>query len=177
MIKNIKPTTESATFRLNSIVLNKLSSRAELQKTSLNVLVNQVLSNYVEWEMDAAKAGWILTQRQVLSKLIDTIDEKTVLAVAEKVAESGGKDSILYMSGKYDLDGLLSNIRISAQRSGFSIKEYANERNLEMIVQHDLGWKWSLFFKHYYQKILHDLKQKSIFDYTETTLVINLVEN
>ena len=175
MIKTKKATTDSVTFRLNSSVLDKLESRAEQQKTSLNMLVNQILSGYVEWEMDSAKAGWVPTQRSILVNLIGHIEEKNILDLAENAAESSSKDSILYMHGKYNLESLLTNIRLSSHRSGFNVKEYGDGDNLEMMIQHDLGWKWSLFFKHYYQKIFHDLKQKVVFDYTETSLVISLV--
>ncbi len=175
MIKTRKATTDSVTFRLNSSVLEELGSRAELQKTSLNVLVNQILSSYIEWDMDAVKAGWIPTQRSILAGLMEVLDEKVILNIAEKAAESSGKNAILYMYGKYNLESLLTNIRVSAHRSGFNIKEYEENRNLEIVIQHELGWKWSLFFKFYYQKILHDLKQRAIFDYTDTSLVINLI--
>jgi hypothetical protein len=175
LIKTRKAATDSVTFRLNTAVLEKLASRADIQKTSLNVLVNQVLSSYVEWEMDAARAGWIPIQRSILTGLIDTSDEKTILDIAEKSAQSSAKDSILYMYGKYNLENLLTNIRASAQRSGFHTREYEEEGNLEIVLQHDLGWKWSLFFKFYYEKIFHDLKQRVIFDYTDASLIINLV--
>lgn len=175
MIKTKKATTDSVTFRLNSVVLEKLDAKASQQKTSLNVLINQILAGYIEWEMDSAKAGWVPTQRSVLINLIESLDDKTVLDVAEKAAASGGKDSILYMHGKYNLDSLLTNIRISSQRSGFSIKEYSDGSNLELVIQHELSWKWSLFYKFYYQRIFHDLKQRVIFDYTDTSLVINII--
>lgn len=176
MIKTKKATTDSVTFRLNSSVLDKLDGRAEQQKTSLNVLVNQILSGYVEWEMDSAKAGWVPTQRSILVNLIEHIDEDAILNIAEKAAESSSKDSILYMHGKYNVESLLTNIRLSSQRSGFNVKEYGEDANLELMIQHDLGWKWSLFFKHYYQRIFHDLKKRVIFDYTDTSLVISLTE-
>lgn len=177
MIKTKRATTDSITFRLNASVLSKLAVHADAQKTSLNVLVNQILSSYVEWEMDAVKAGWIPTQRGTLTSLIDAIDEKTISDTAKKVAESSGKDIILYMYGKYNLDNLLASIRSSALRSGFHVKEYDEEGNLSMVMQHDLGWKWSLFFKSYYEAVLHDLKQRVIFDYTDTSLVINLISD
>ena len=175
MIKTRKASSDSVTFRLNSSVLDKLSTRADLQKTSLNVLVNQIMYNYVEWDADSIKAGWIPTQRIVLTKLIDVLDEKIILDIAKQSAKSVGKDSILYMYGKYNLENLLTDIRASAQRSGFSIKEYEEDQNLEIVIQHDLGWKWSVFFKLYYQEILHEINQRVIFDYTDTSLVINLV--
>lgn len=169
-----KASSDSVTFRLNSSVLDKLSKRADLQKTSLNVLVNQILCNYIEWDADAIKAGWVPTQRTILTKLIDALDEKVISEIAEQSAKSSGKDSILYMYGKYNLENLLKNIRSKAQRSGFSIKEYEENQNLEIVIQHDLGWKWSIFFKFYYQEILHEMNQRVIFDYTDTSLIINL---
>ena len=175
MIKTRKVSSDSVTFRLNSLVLDKLSKRADLQKTSLNVLVNQIMQNYVEWDADSIKAGWIPTQRTILTKLVDTLDEKTISDVAKQSAKASGKDSILYMYGKYNLENVLTNIRASAQRSGFSIKEYEENENMEIVIQHELGWKWSIFFKFYYQEILHEINQRVIFDYTDTSLVINLM--
>lgn len=170
-----KASSDSVTFRLNSSILDKLSKRADLQKTSLNVLVNQILHNYIEWDADSIKAGWIPTQRTVLTKLIDVLDEKIISEIAKQSAKSSGKDSILYMYGKYNLENLLKNIRASAQRSGFSIKEYEENQNSEIVIQHDLGWKWSIYFKFYYQEILHEINQRVIFDYTDTSLIMNLV--
>jgi len=46
---------------------------------------------------------------------------------------------------------------------------------MEIVIQHELGWKWSIFFKFYYQEILHEINQRVIFDYTDTSLVINLM--
>lgn len=175
VIKNKKTTTDSITFRLNSDVLKKLVAHAEIQKTSLNVLVNQILSGYVEWEVDSIKAGWIPTQRQILLQLMNALEEKTILKIAETSAESTGKNVIIFMHGKYNLESLLSHIRASSQKSGFNIKEFSDERELQMVVRHDLGWKWSLFNKSYYQTIFHELGQRVILDYTENSLVITVV--
>lgn len=175
VIKTRKASSDSVTFRLNSSVLDKLSKRADLQKTSLNVLVNQILQNYVEWDADSIKAGWIPTQNTILTKLIETLDEKSISDIAKQSAKTCGKDSILYMYGKYNLENLLVNIHASAQRSGFNIKEYDENNSHEIVIQHDLGWKWSIFFKSYYQEIFHEIDQRVLFDYTATTLIINLL--
>jgi hypothetical protein len=44
------------------------------------------------------------------------------------------------------------------------------------IIQHDMGWKCSIFLKSYYENMSHSLEQQAIFDYTEHTIVINLPE-
>ena len=174
MIKTEEASSDSVTFRLNSIVLEKMSKRADLQKTSLNVLVNQILQNYVEWNVDSIKAGWIPVQRTSLMKLVESIDEKNVSNIARESAKLCGKNSILYMYGKYDLEHVLKNIRAKAQRSGHNIKEYDENNNHEIVIQHDLGWNWSIFLKSYYQEIFYEINQRVLFDYTATTLIINM---
>ncbi len=175
LIKTKKTSSDSVTFRLNSAILDKLSTRADLQKTSLNVLMNQILCNYIDWDADAVKAGYMPIQRTTLVKLIDVLDEKIIAEIAEQSAKSNGKNSILYMYGKYNLENVLKNIRAKAHRSGFSIKEYEENQNLEIVIQHNLGWKWSMFSKFYHQEIFHEINQRVIFDYTENSLIMNLV--
>jgi predicted transcriptional regulator len=175
VIKTKKASSDSITFRLNSDVLEKMSKRAELKKISLNVLVNQTLQNYVDWDADSIKAGWIPVQRTTLTKLTESLDEKNISNIAKESAKLCGKNSILYMYGKYDIDHLLKNIRSKAQHSGYNIKEYDEDNHHEIVIQHDMGWKWSIFLKSYYQEVFHEVNQRVLFDYTDTTLIINLL--
>ena len=122
-----------------------MSERANLQKTSLNVLVNQILQNYVEWDADSIKAGWIPVQRTSLMKLVESIDKKNVSNIARESAKLCGKNSILYMYGKYDLEHVLKNIRSKAQRSGHNIKEY-DESNSKGLVYDGSAKKLSYYY-------------------------------
>ena len=58
--------------------------------------MNQILCNYIDWDADSIKAGWMPIQRTTLVKLIDVLDEKIIAEIAEQTAKSSGKDSILY---------------------------------------------------------------------------------
>ena len=42
--------TRSITFRLDSSVIDEMQREADQKETSLNVLVNQVLKRYTEWD-------------------------------------------------------------------------------------------------------------------------------
>ncbi|HEY9491163.1 MAG TPA: hypothetical protein VIP56_04190, partial [Nitrososphaeraceae archaeon] len=49
--------TKSITFRLDSTVVEELQRDANEGEISLNVLVNQVLKRYVEWDRYEIKLG------------------------------------------------------------------------------------------------------------------------
>jgi predicted HicB family RNase H-like nuclease len=49
--------TRSITFRLDSSVIDEIQREADQKETSLNVLVNQVLKRYTEWDRYESKIG------------------------------------------------------------------------------------------------------------------------
>ena len=58
--ENIKPRkTKSITFRLDTMVIEELQREANQGEISLNVLVNQVLRRFVEWDRYENKLGMI----------------------------------------------------------------------------------------------------------------------
>ena len=49
--------TRSITFRLDSSVVDEMQREADQKETSLNVLINQVLKRYTEWDRYESKIG------------------------------------------------------------------------------------------------------------------------
>jgi chemotaxis receptor (MCP) glutamine deamidase CheD len=45
---------------LNKDTLDKIRNLAKREKTSLNLLVNNILESYTQWELNAPQAGWAL---------------------------------------------------------------------------------------------------------------------
>jgi hypothetical protein len=73
--------SRSLTFRLDSKVIEELQTEADNIEVSLNVLVNQILKRYAEWDRYENKIGMMPVPRVILSNLID----KTI-----SVAKSSG---------------------------------------------------------------------------------------
>jgi chromatin remodeling complex protein RSC6 len=63
--------TCSITFRLDSKVIDELQTEADNREVSLNVLVNQVLKRYSEWDRYENKIGMMPVPKIMLSILID----------------------------------------------------------------------------------------------------------
>ncbi|HJU59763.1 MAG TPA: hypothetical protein VJ583_08435 [Nitrososphaeraceae archaeon] len=62
--------SKSTTFRLDSFVLAELQRDANQNEISLNVLVNKILKEYIEWGRYEHKLGLIPVPKILLSSLI-----------------------------------------------------------------------------------------------------------
>jgi hypothetical protein len=172
-----KKQTESVSLRLDSNTWNRIKVFARKQKVSPNALVSQILDSHVEWEANAVAAGWAVMPKPFLIKLFKLIDkdkvEKTIAALSIRMA----KEMNLYMRGRHSLDTWLSILRARAIRSGFNLTEYEDDRTHEIVMQHDMGENWSIYFKTFYENVFHDLGVKTEFDYTDNTLVIKMYKD
>ena len=171
---SLKRRTRSTTYRLPEDMLQDLDAVAKQEEVSQNLLVKQILDSYLRWEVSATKAGWVVMPRAVLMKIIDELDEKSIIKIGSDSAKAVFKDIALFMHGKFDFDAWIAVVRDRCKRSGFHLKETTSNGKTTLVMQHDLGEKWSVFFKTYYQEMLHELGMAPTFDYTENTLLISV---
>src|SRR5215467_10102557 len=66
-----KRKTRSVTFRIDSGIVDEMQSESDNREVSLNVLVNQVLKRYIEWDRYENKIGMMPVPKIMLSSLID----------------------------------------------------------------------------------------------------------
>ncbi len=161
-------------LRLDSDTWNRIKVFAKKQKISPNAIVSQILDSHVEWEINAVAAGWAVMPKPFLTQLFKSVDKEKVEKTISSLSVRMAKDMNLYMRGRHDVDAWLSILRARSQRSGFNITEYEDERYHEIVMQHDMGENWSLYFKTFYENVFHDLGVKTEFDYTDNTIVIKM---
>jgi len=154
--------SRSMTFRLDALILDELQKEADLKELSLNVLVNQVLRRYVEWDRYESKLSMMPVPKLMLSTLIDEtvqaamnsgisgIDSSIdrILKNAAKIAFNLMRDSVLFMKKSYNLWSVLEVLQEYMKVSGItSDHTIETERRHVVIIQHELGENWSLFAK------------------------------
>jgi hypothetical protein len=165
--------TRSITFRLDSSVIDEMQREADQKETSLNVLVNQVLKRYTEWDRYESKIGMMPVPKVMLSSLIDksiaiakdNIGVKDIepyraeiLKSAAQIAFSIMKDSVLFMKKQYNLWVVLSVLQEYMKVSGInSDHRIEGGRKHVFVIQHELGENWSLFTKELLKIIFESL--------------------
>jgi hypothetical protein len=154
--------------------VDKLKRIAAKKKITTNALVSQILESFLEWEMSAVEAGWIVMPKPFLIDFLKELEDKTITDIVSKQSKNIAKDIAHHMKGKHDLEEWLSIIRARSKRSGFNLTEHQRNNDLVIIMQHDMGKKWSVYFKTFYESIFHDLGVKTNFDYTDNSIIMKL---
>jgi hypothetical protein len=169
--------TRSITFRLASFTIDGLQQEANQKEISLNVLVNQVLKRYCDWDRYENRIGMMPVPKIMLSSLIDkaiTIAKNNgiediepyrddIIKQAAEIAFSLMKDSVLFMEKQYNLWAVLSVLEEYMKVSGIKA-DHKIEAGLKhvFIIQHELGENWSLFTKELLELIFENLAKVRI---------------
>lgn len=169
--------TKSVTFRLDSYILEELQHEADQKEISLNVLVNQTLKRYCQWDRYENKIGMMPVPKIMLSSLIDkavNIVKKNgleniepsrdeIIRQAAEIAFGLMKDSVLFMKKQYNLWVVLSVLEEYMRVSGIKADhKIEGGRKHVFIIQHELGENWSLFTKELLMLIFENLAKVKI---------------
>lgn len=164
--------SRSITFRLNSSILDELQREANQKEVSLNVLVNQILKRYSDWDRFENKIGMMPVPKKMLRNLIDKCvitarnsgikdvepyrDE--IVKQAAEIAFGIMKDSVLFMKKDYNLWTVLAVLQDYMKVSGVNSDHRIEDgRKHVFIIQHELGEHWSLFTKELLRLIFENL--------------------
>lgn len=162
----------SVTFRLDSSVIDELQAEADNREISLNVLVNQILKRYSEWDRFENKIGMMPVPKAILSSLIDKaitvaissgiqdVDRyrDDIVKQAAQTAFGLMKDSVLFMKRQYNLWTVLSILEEYMKVSGIKADhKLEGSRKHVFIIQHEMGENWSFFTKELLALIFQNL--------------------
>jgi len=179
--------TRSMTFRIDSSVIDELQTESDTREISLNVLVNQVLKRYIEWDRYESKIGMMPVPKLMLSTLIDKAINVAknsgikdveryrddIIKQAAKIAFDLMKDSVLYMKKQYSLWVVLAVLEEYMKVSGINADhKLEGSRKHVFVIQHELGENWSLFTKELLALIFENLANvRAEFNVTPNTTV------
>ena len=149
--------TETITARITKKTLDKLRSYAKSESTTINSAINQLLSHAVDWDVVAAKTGWVPIPKDILISYFEKLDDKTIMEVAESSGKTVPKDMLLAMRGKFDVKEWISILRSRAKAAGFHFSEIVEDDFVKFVMKHDMGMKWSIYFQTYYDSAFKTL--------------------
>jgi len=185
--------TRSITFRLESTIIEELQAEAEYRETSLNVLINQVLRRYSNWERYENKMGMLPIPKVILSSLMDEImrigKEKgiediiafrtAIIKELSLIAFTFLKDSVLLIKKNYNLITVLEVLEQYMKVVGINSEHRIEDDGKHIyVIQHRLGENWSLFIKAFLILLFENLgKVKVDISSTQNTTVAKVFIN
>jgi hypothetical protein len=165
------------TFRIDEHILNMLKKESERRDVSLNILVNHILKQYVEWDMYASKAGMVPVAKPVVSALFDKMTPQETMELASKVGQSATHDIALFMKSRMDLQSFLSWFEMRMKNSSIEFSHRLVNCTHTYVMKHDLGYNWSLYQKTLLQLMFSQIFGKQIdISIYDTTLTFQFTE-
>ena len=170
-VKHHQHQSESITFRLDSTILGKLHYEAEQKEITVNTLVSHIIRRHIDWHSNAAKAGFVIVRRGLLSNLINRLPEKEISSIAEYIAKNETKDFVLLIRNEYDIESALDVIETWIKISGYPYRHEVDYTRHLYVIQHDMGKNWSVYLAELYRFLFEEFGLKKVeFDLNHNTL-------
>lgn len=173
---HIRETTRSITYRLPAKSVQELEREASNKGISQNILVNQIINQYLSWGRFSSKISMIPVPAKILARLGNNLERNAIFEIIDAIRPII-KESVMFMKGDYDLKRCIETLDDYIRASGM-ISDHRIQGNMHVfIIRHELGIKWSLFTEQLLQEIFHEfLPQQSIrFQTSDSTVIANIV--
>ncbi|MDQ3967435.1 MAG: hypothetical protein M3275_03460 [Thermoproteota archaeon] len=173
---NYQKVTESVTLRFDKNSLKKLRNEADEKQISLNTLMNQIVTQHLEWHANAAKAGFTTMRKGTVVKMLEKISEQDIISIAELVAKKESKGFIMMLRNEYSLTSALEVLETWIKIAGYSYRHNVRgDSEHSYIIYHDMSRKWSLYLKELFRFIFEDFGLARVdFDIGEDTLAFKV---
>jgi hypothetical protein len=148
--------TEPLTTRIDRPLLQKLRDEANKNEVSLNSLVTHIFKQHVDWHTNASKAGFISVRRGLLTKLMEKVDEKDLLEIAEFIAKNEARSFILLLRNEYNITSAIDVFETWIKIVGYPYRHDFHFGRHSFVLNHNMGRKWSIFILTMYQLIFED---------------------
>ena len=171
----VKEKTRNVTYRLPLHIVEELETEAMNQNISHNVLAKQILGKYISWDRFAEKIGMIPVPRKVLENLGSKMEANDINDIINTV-KPVITDNVMFIKGKYDLKRCIETLEDYMSASGMKSDHRVEGSLHHFIIQHELGFKWSLFTAQLLNEIFHGfVPQENVkVQTTESTVIVTI---
>ena len=170
-----KEKTRNVTYRLPLHIVEELETEAMNRNISQNVLAKQILGKFVSWDRFADKIGMIPVPRKILENLgskMDANDINIIISTIKPIITN----NVMFIKGKYDLKRCIETLEDYMKASGMNSDHRVEGSLHHFVIQHELGFKWSLFTAQLLKEIFHEfLPQQNVkVQTTESTVIVSI---
>ncbi len=154
--------TVTMTFRIDKNIMKKLRIEARTREISLNIFVNQIIKNFVEWYMFEPKVGMIPISKPVVLELFRDLRKEEILNIASMVGKNAIYDIALFMKTKVDIDSFLEWFESRMKNSSMQVFHVVHDNIHTYTMKHDICINWSLYHKTILELIFDEIFRKSV---------------
>ena len=154
--------TITMTFRIDEKIMSKLRIEAKNRGISLNMLVNHIIKNFVDWYMFEPKIGMIPISKTVIVELFRDLKKDEIINIATKIGKNAIYDIALFMKTKMDMDSFLEWFESRMKNSSMQLSHIVNKNIHTYTMKHDVCLNWSLYNKTILELLFDEIFKKSV---------------
>jgi hypothetical protein len=168
----------SITLRFRNEILDKLRHEAAQKRINVNTLSSQVIADHIEYGSYASTSGMVSFPKSLLIMMMDRLSEVEVEKLSEHIAKNEFKDLTMLLNGEYSLSSFLHTIESWLRISNFQYSYNVTDNKHRLVIQHDMGRRWSLYFVKLFTHIFSTfpLADKIKFETTDNIVAFTVQE-
>lgn len=169
-----KEKTRTISFRIPEVLFSEIAKDAKTCMVSPNVLVNQILLDYISWHRYQRRVKMYAVDDQSIIHVLECLNESQRKQIINSVYDSI-RDFTLISKKKFDINSCLTVLATYCRIYGISVEENIIQGIRSFTIRHDMGKEFSLSIKEFIEKIFWDLvKIKVDFELTKTCVMATL---
>jgi len=177
-LKQPKPKTVPKSFRVDESALHAVEKEAAAQQVSANTLVNQILTQFSEFDRFAKRINTVKPSSFVFRGLLDAVDSDKIIELAKTAGSSIPQAFVTAKGGKVDIDSLLDHLRaLSLYAHLYEYSENLNPREQMATLVHDFGLNWSIFLVHYITAMFEQVSVSPKLEMSDRSVILSLPAN
>lgn len=153
--------SKTVSFRVPEDIITEIEKEAKTKLVSTNVLINQILHEYVAWYRYKQKMRTFPIPEDSLSHFLECLNESQRNEAVD-IAYSSIRDWTLVSKKKFDLHSCLESLEDYCRIAGVSVEDSVLGGGHSFIIRHNLGMSTSLFITQLTKKIFWELKKINI---------------
>ncbi len=164
--------SRTVSFRVPDEIILEIEKEAKTMLVSTNVLINQILRDYVRWHRYKQKMRTFPIPEEAMSHFFECMNESQRNEAVE-IAYNSLRDWTLVSKKKFDLHSCLESLEDYSRIAGVSVEDSTVGGNHSFIIRHGLGTNTSLFVSLLVKKIFWELKKVNMETQTTKATVIS----
>lgn len=144
------PRTVLRSIRITPAVADVLTEEAHRRGISVNAVVSQVLTKYVEWDRFADRFGFVTITRDGYRKLHDALPEKDFDQIADAAGSTYPKEIALFFFKRLGVESFIEYLNLSSRYAGWvEVDVRRVPGSIDIALRHGLGERYSRFLARY----------------------------
>ncbi|MCX6654141.1 MAG: hypothetical protein NTY03_03355 [Candidatus Bathyarchaeota archaeon] len=163
------------TFSMRKDLVDALEKEARSRDISTSALMNQTIERCVNLTWPSDKTGALVIARDIVYGLLEALSVEEVEKIGALSAQRHKNTATIVIGTKQDLEAVLDLLAVTYGKNArwFKFTHVVNGRNNRVLLNHEMGLKWSCFLEGYMRSFfmeMLDIPVKS--SYTDNTVVL-----